>query len=743
MIIEQLLTVQPTQQVPLIPGTLYAWGANSDGQVGSLSRFSKVSSPVLVSTATATSWLNVATGVSHTLAIKADKTLWAWGNNWYGQLGQGNQTLFYSTPLQIHSDTSWQKISYGRTTLGIKTDGSLWAWGDNTYGTLGILSTDILRSASPVLVSGPTNTSWSLASSSTGSAPYCMAVTTTGRLYAWGRGYLGMLGDLAVTDKSSPVLVSGPTNASWAAISAGQFHALGATTDGRLYAWGYGLNGRLGNNSTATVSSPVLVSGPASTSWNVVAGGYEASYAIANTGELWSWGRGILGALGNSNTLDVSTPVLVSGPASTSWASVAAGTSYALAVTTTGRLYAWGSGAEGKLGNGANIDVSTPILVSGPSNTSWNLVGVQYLTSFAITTEGRLYAWGRGLGYEIGDGTAVSKSFPVLVSGPSNTSWTAIGSTTAAMGLTTDNKLYAWGNNAYSNIAEPGVSSPLQVGTSSWSAVAAGNNHSLAVDIAGRLYAWGDNSNAQLGTLSLVNRSSPVLVSGPAGVTWQQITAGYDHSLGITSQSRLYAWGLNSSGQLGILNTITRSSPILVSGPATTSWQMISAGPYSSYGITTLGRLYAWGVNGSGQLGINSIAPSRSSPILVSGPASTSWSTVTGDDGCAFAITTQGRLYAWGYGGTGELGNLGTASSLSPVLVSGPAATSWVLVGPKIAVTLGNLLYAWGPNTNGELGITTATGSVSSPVLVSGPNAIGSWIALGQGPVKYHMAIGI
>ena len=224
MLFSKLLGIQPTTSTTL-QNVLYMWGSNSQGTLGlSFVGVSSISSPIQVDTST---WAKLSVGSLHTMAIKSNGTLWAWGGNLYGQLGyQTAYGQYKSSP--IITGTGWQTVdvSLGSTwALGIKTDGTLWAWGANAAGQLGNLS--LTATSSPVLVSGPAGASWSAISAGTGHA---LAITTLGRLYAWGNGVSGRLGDLTAVTKSSPVLVSGPAATSWLAVSAGGAHSMAITT---------------------------------------------------------------------------------------------------------------------------------------------------------------------------------------------------------------------------------------------------------------------------------------------------------------------------------------------------------------------------------------------------------------------------------------------------------------------------------------------------------------------------------
>ena len=230
-------------------GTLWAWGYNAYGQLGDGTTTNR-HSPVQIGTGT--DWAKVEAGKEYTVAIKTDGTLWAWGANYSGQLGDGTTTWRYS-PVQIGSDTNWAKVAAGdRYTVAIKTDGTLWAWGDNYYGQLG----DGTRTTrySPVQIG--TGTNW--AKVAAGGA-HTIAIKTDGTLWAWGYNYYGQLGDGTTTNRTSgPVQIGTGTN--WAKVAAGWYHTVAIKTDGTLWAWGSNGDGQLGDGSTATNrTSPVQI----------------------------------------------------------------------------------------------------------------------------------------------------------------------------------------------------------------------------------------------------------------------------------------------------------------------------------------------------------------------------------------------------------------------------------------------------------------------------------------------------
>ena len=251
-------------------GTLWTWGPNFYGQLGNGTAGNYYSSPIQVGTLT--NWKQVACGSGNVVSIKTDGTLWAWGNNQYGQLGNG-VTITYSSPIQIGKLTDWKQVSLNyHATFAIKTDGTLWAWGWNPYGNLG--NGTSIDYSSPVQIGSLTN--WKQIDVSTGAvSPGIMAIKTDGTLWGWGRNYYSELGIGNSIAYSSPIQIGSLTN--WKQVSGGEY-SFGATkTDGTLWTWGRNNYGQLGNGTTVDYSSPIQIG--SLTNWKAVFCGYNLTFA--------------------------------------------------------------------------------------------------------------------------------------------------------------------------------------------------------------------------------------------------------------------------------------------------------------------------------------------------------------------------------------------------------------------------------------------------------------------------------
>ena len=344
-------------------GAFWLWGDNSHGQLGDNTVNDK-SSPVQT-LAGGTNWKQITCGQYHTAAIKTDGTLWTCGWNGNGQLGDNTRTD-RSSPIQtIAGGTNWKQISCGyRHTSTIKTDGTLWTWGWNQYGQLGDNSTTHRSSPVQTLAGG---TNWKQVACT---GYHTAAIKTDGTLWTWGWNQYGQLGDNTRTDRSSPIqTIAGGTN--WKQISCGYRHTSAIKTDGTLWTWGSNGSGQLGDNGGVPTSSPVqTVAG--GTNWKQVVCGNYYTAALKTDGTLWTWGSNTNGQLGDNSTTDKSSPVqTVTG--GTNWKQVACGIGHTKAIKTDGTLWAWGKNTVGQLGDNTRTNRSSPIqTVTG--GTDWKQI---------------------------------------------------------------------------------------------------------------------------------------------------------------------------------------------------------------------------------------------------------------------------------------------------------------------------------------------------------------------------------
>ncbi len=336
--------------------------------------------------------LMISAGSVNNFVIKEDGTLWTWGDNQYGKLGLGDTTN-KNIPTQVGINNSWKYVSGGIShTLAVKTDGTLWAWGRNYYRELGL--GDTTDRNIPTQVGSATD--WKSVSAG---PEHSIGIRTDGTLWAWGRNRYGELGLGSTIDKNIPTKVGSATD--WKSVSTGYYHSVAVKTDGTLWAWGRKDNGRLGLGITTDKNIPTQVG--SDTDWKSVSTGYYHSVAVKTNGTLWAWGRNDNGRLGLGDTnigfddesKNRNIPTQVG--SDTDWESASTGPYYGFGIKTDGTLWAWGSNARGKLGLGGvdTSDKTSPTKLG--TDTMWKAVFPGGGQTFAVKTNGNLWAWGHSL----------------------------------------------------------------------------------------------------------------------------------------------------------------------------------------------------------------------------------------------------------------------------------------------------------------------------------------------------------
>jgi alpha-tubulin suppressor-like RCC1 family protein len=716
----------PAPTAGIISGrSLWAAGYNTSGELG-LNTTIHRSSPIAVGSNGTWASLAKTTGFSlHTGAIKQDGSLWMWGANASGQLGigaLGNQ----SSPVQVISGvSSWLQVAAGISfTCAIDSENKLWTWGTGTSGRLGNGST--MHRSSPAVIMN--NIKFVSCGASAGAA-----IDTNDKLWVWGQNLNGQFGLNNETHISSPVQTSN-LSVKWVAFGGDNLNSAMAVIreNDTLWISGQNTSGQLGDGTIIAKSSPVQEI--TNSKWQKVYGKLNGFTGHKQNAELWSWGYGPGGANGNNTAVNISSPVQEL--TRSIWYKVYGFYLNAFAIKFDNTLWGWGSNVFGQLQNNSVITRSSPVQITtgGYTVTDFSGAGYQYGNSLVIREYPLL----------------TPQMTPTATPFPSSTAPTATPNPTVTptpqptpSPTPSDNpgfELYSVSNNGTTSFINQvttfsGEQVKLDGPSSANTSVASPLAQSFFTIDNGYLnaYGFGENARGQLGNLSTVNApaSSPVQVLFSP---WKQISVGNGGTIaGIMEPTgggmpqKLMVWGTGGAALAqgtASFQSGNRSSPIFTCLGSSTTWKkvcMTSIGnPAGGAAIKDdNGSLWMWGSNSYGQLGAGDLVH-RSSPVEVA--PGTSFVDIAALGWHSLAVDSNGRLKGWGWSNSGLLGNsvndYNTSYSYPEQIGS---ETDWFAVFGSTQTSFGlrypGYLYAWGSNSNGQLGINN-TISRSSPVQV-------------------------
>jgi alpha-tubulin suppressor-like RCC1 family protein len=366
------------------------------------------------------------------------------------------------------------------------------------------------------------------------------ASTPGNSVVAWGSNENGELGNGTTTNSSEPVFAQVPARFRYTAVRS-VATSVALTTTGRVYGWGYNNFGQVGDGTDMRRLKPVRAKVLDGVKVTAVREGVFFGLALTSAGKVLTWGNNDGGELGDGTTRSRMTPVRVKIPRGVTVAAISAGFGSGMALTKSGRVLAWGLNDAGQLGDGTTKNRHVPVHVKLPGHTKITSIAAGHGTGYAVTSTGRLLAWGLNDAGQLGDSTTKNRLKPVQVRLPRGVK---VASATAgylyALALTTSGHALAWGYNAYGQLGDGSVTTrhvpvrvKLPIGTTRIRALAAGGDFGMALTAAGHILTWGHDNRGQLGNASATDSATPVPVHLPPGFSPTAIGAGFDAQTGL------------------------------------------------------------------------------------------------------------------------------------------------------------------------------------------------------------------
>ncbi len=623
-------------------------------------------------------------------------------------------------------------------------------------------------------------------------------------------------------------------------VSAGHFHSCALSSNDQIYCWGMGSYGLMGNGSNSNQPIPNPINKPAGVnSWKSISNGNQHICAIADNNQAYCWGQNGRGQLGNGNNSNQSTPAQVLRPTGVNWwKNINTGFRHTCAIADNDQMYCWGYGANGRLGNGLNSDQSTPVLANNPAGvTGWQNVFAGADQSCAFATNDQIYCWGRNSYGQLGNGNTTDQPTLTQVILPTNVnSWKELKGVWLHYCAVADNdQMYCWGRNNDGQLGNGNTnnqSSPVQIasvsGAGQWQTFSPGANHTCAIAANHQMYCWGDNSTGSLGNNTTTNSLTPVQVVNPVGVTqWTDALNSYDHNCAIADDNQTYCWGWGFNYVLGNGDQNHRLVPTLVditkvdgSGPAVQfggitvaksdaqmvndshlrvkvpahavgkvditisnnptdsqtyldifeytdlspgliltsiskiednyfggeevivqgdnfvnqNYKQVSAATYHTCAIDLSSQIVCWGRGSEGLLG-NGLISDQFTPVPINNPVGVnSWRSVETGFNHTCAIADNDQAYCWGKNDRGQIGDGSMSDEFTPTLITRPAGVnSWRTIktgfAHACAIADNNQAYCWGGGSFGVLG-NGSSSDQNTPTLVTNPTGVSSWKAI-------------
>lgn len=630
------------------------------------------------------------------------------------------------------TEPRWADVATGAGfTVAIDQHGSLWTWGASSTGALGSGSAKE-KPAPTALDAG--NTIFTDVVATNGTA---YALDEDGIAWSWGDGAGGKLGNGSTASLNRPEAFAKSTR--WQSLSAWHAHACGVTTGGQLKCWGdnTGSKWRAGATASLTPATVTVANNPATTVdesktvFTAVAVGSSHQLALDDTGTVWSWGvnsTGQLGTGGGASTKPVRVTDRTSGAhpmSSVPIVTIATAGAVSFATDTFGRAWAWGSNADGTLGDGTTTNRAEPTRIGNGLLFTQVFPGAR--TSFGLDRDGRLHAWGSNKFAQLGTGAGSASLIPVLVHPEARfisaqiTPTSQRENTVRVWALDSTHRLWAWGAGAkaawgdaqevYEDRSTAQQTKFLPGTGKKITALAAGRAHSVALDKDGELWTWGDDAAGQLGNGSSVAMNTPQkleISDTAAGAV--SISLSAERTIVLNGDGIAFGAGNGNEGRFGDGSSRSHSNPVRVGDPDRRYQQIESFGSAAFAIDREDGTVWQWGYN---EGGVSSLRPERVGGL----PDGTRFIDIAATVDSAIALDETGNVWAWGANYSGQLGNGSWDDSTVAALVDLPRRITAVGSGPASLLAIDDEGAIW---VAGKAFASAGDGPVPGRIAVTG-----------------------